>query len=203
MVCWYLTHLTLVPHICVSEMGQHWFRYGLLLNRHQAIIWTNAGLLSNGPLGTNCSEVLIKLQNFPSQKCTWKYSLWKSSHFVQGGDELNDNDLTGSEFRTHVLTETLSWQNSDLIGWSNSIGQQKAFSQDLAYGLYNVCKLGPWPLVFHIEAEPSVVGVSHDGITPCIIFNPAEASGARLPKACQMSHQLPEKCAFHPRNHVV
>ena len=30
--------------------------------RHQAIIWTNAGLLSIGALGTNFSEILIKKQ---------------------------------------------------------------------------------------------------------------------------------------------
>ena len=26
----WLTHLPLVPHICVSELGQHWFRYWLV-----------------------------------------------------------------------------------------------------------------------------------------------------------------------------
>ena len=28
--CWQLTHLPLVLHICVSEVGQHWFRYRLV-----------------------------------------------------------------------------------------------------------------------------------------------------------------------------
>ena len=32
--------------------------------RHQAIIWTNAGLLSIGALGTNFSEILIKYKFF-------------------------------------------------------------------------------------------------------------------------------------------
>ena len=35
---------------------------------HQAIIWTNAGLLSIGPLGTNFSEILIGIQNFSYKK---------------------------------------------------------------------------------------------------------------------------------------
>ena len=34
---------------------------GLLPGRHQAIIWTNAGILLTGPLGTNFSEILIEI----------------------------------------------------------------------------------------------------------------------------------------------
>ena len=34
---------------------------GLSPIRRQAIIWTNAGLLSIGPLETNFSEILIKI----------------------------------------------------------------------------------------------------------------------------------------------
>ena len=33
---------------------------GLSHCRHQAIIWTNAGILSIGPYGTNFSEILIE-----------------------------------------------------------------------------------------------------------------------------------------------
>ena len=55
------THLPLVLHICVSELGQHWFRY-------QAITWTNAGLLTIRPLGTNSSEIQIEIQNFSLMK---------------------------------------------------------------------------------------------------------------------------------------
>ena len=43
------------------EMGKHWFMYnGLAPVRRQAITWTNAGLLSIRPLGTNFSEIRIK-----------------------------------------------------------------------------------------------------------------------------------------------
>ena len=37
---------------------------GLSSGQRQAIIWTNAGKLSIGPLGTNYSEMLIKIQAF-------------------------------------------------------------------------------------------------------------------------------------------
>ena len=80
-----LTHL-LVPHICVSESGQHWFRLWLCAETSiQAIIWTSGVLLSIVLLGD-------KLQwNFNqntkliiNQKCIWKYHLRKRGHFVQG-----------------------------------------------------------------------------------------------------------------------
>ena len=35
---------------------------GLSPGRHQAIIWTNAGLLSIETLGTNFSEIVIEIQ---------------------------------------------------------------------------------------------------------------------------------------------
>ena len=55
----------------------------LLPVQHQAIIWISAGLLSIGPLGKYFSEILIKTQNFNSQKCIWKYHLQKGGYFVQ------------------------------------------------------------------------------------------------------------------------
>ena len=40
---------------------------------HQAIIWTNAGILShNGPLGTNLSGILIEIQTFSFKKMCFK-----------------------------------------------------------------------------------------------------------------------------------
>ena len=54
----YLTHLLLVPHICVAESDQHQFGSdnGLLPIRHQAIILTNAGILSIEQFGSKFSE---------------------------------------------------------------------------------------------------------------------------------------------------
>ena len=42
--------------------------------RRQAIIWTNADLFSLGPLGTNFSQILIKIQNTASMKMHFKMS---------------------------------------------------------------------------------------------------------------------------------
>ena len=55
---------------------------GLSPFQHQAIIWTNAGILLVGPLGTNFSEFLIGIQQFSSRKCTWKCHLRNGGHFA-------------------------------------------------------------------------------------------------------------------------
>ena len=49
---------------CISKLiiiGSH---YGLLPSRRQAIIWTSAGILLIGPLGTNFSEIVIEIYIF-------------------------------------------------------------------------------------------------------------------------------------------
>ena len=52
----------LVPHICVSELGSFGSDNGLSPIRYQAIIYTNAGLLSIGPLGTIFSVIYTRGQ---------------------------------------------------------------------------------------------------------------------------------------------
>ena len=60
----FLTHWGWVTHICVSKLTIIGSDNGLSPDRHQAIIWTNAGLLLIGPLGTNFSEILIEILTF-------------------------------------------------------------------------------------------------------------------------------------------
>ena len=45
--------------------------------RCQAIIWTNAGILLIGPLGTNFNEILIEINTFSSKKIHFKLSSGK------------------------------------------------------------------------------------------------------------------------------
>ena len=58
----HLSPLTLwgrVTHICVSNLPIIGSDHDLPPNRRQDIIWTNAGILLIGPLGTNFSEILM------------------------------------------------------------------------------------------------------------------------------------------------
>ena len=57
---------------------------GLSPTRRQAIIQTNAVLVSIGPSETNISEFVIKIQTFHSRECIWKCRLGNGGHFSRG-----------------------------------------------------------------------------------------------------------------------
>ena len=69
-----LTHWGRVTHICVSKLTIIGSNNSLSPDQRQAIIWTNAGLLSIGPLWTYFSENLIKMQQFSLTKMHLKMS---------------------------------------------------------------------------------------------------------------------------------
>ena len=69
-----LTHWGRVTHICISKLTIIGSDNGLSPGRRQAIIWTNAGILLIGPLGTNFSEILIEFHTFPFKKMHLKMS---------------------------------------------------------------------------------------------------------------------------------
>ena len=72
-----LTHWGRVTHICVSKPTIIGSDNGLLPSRHQAIFWTNAGILLIRPLGTNFSEILIEIYTFSFKKMHLKMSSGK------------------------------------------------------------------------------------------------------------------------------
>ena len=73
---------------CAGYMSVNWVSIGsnngLLPIRHQAIIFTNVGLLSTGLQGTNFRECLTKIKKpFHSWKEILKYCLKNGDYFVQ------------------------------------------------------------------------------------------------------------------------
>ena len=79
-----LTHWGRVTHICVSKPTIIGSDNGLSPDRCQAIIWTNAGLLLIGPLGTNFSEILIEILAVSFKKMRLKVSPEKLRPFCLG-----------------------------------------------------------------------------------------------------------------------
>ena len=79
-----LTHWGWVTHICVSKLNIIGSDNGLWPGQRQAIIWTNAGILLTGPLGTNFSEILIEIQTFSLKKIRLKMSSAKRCSFHLG-----------------------------------------------------------------------------------------------------------------------
>ena len=84
-----LTHWGRVTHICVSKLSIIGSDNGLSPDRCEAIIWTNAGILLIGPLGTNFSEILIKILTFSFKKMCLKVSSAKRQPFCLGLNVLN------------------------------------------------------------------------------------------------------------------
>ena len=81
---WLITHWGRVTHICVGKLITLGSDNGLPPERRQAIIWTNAGILLIGPLGTNFSEILIEIKTFLLKKIRLKMSSAKCCSFRLG-----------------------------------------------------------------------------------------------------------------------
>ena len=90
-----LTHWGWVTHICIGKLSIIGSDKGLSPGRRQAIIWTNAGILLIGTLGTNFSEILIEIYTFSYRDTHLKMSSWKWRPFfsrpqcVNGGLQLS------------------------------------------------------------------------------------------------------------------
>ena len=79
-----LTHWGRVTHICVCNLIIIDSDNGLLPERSQAIIWTNAEILLIGSLGTNFSEILIEILTFLFKKMHLKILSTKWQPFCLG-----------------------------------------------------------------------------------------------------------------------
>ena len=72
-------------HICVGKLTIIGSDNGLSSGRRQAIIWTNAGIFLNGPLGANFSETLIEIHIFSFKNMHLKMSadIYSRPHCVK------------------------------------------------------------------------------------------------------------------------
>ena len=64
IISFHLTQWGWVMHICIGKLTNIGSDNGLSPGWHQAIIWTNVGILLFRPLGTNFSEIVIEIQTF-------------------------------------------------------------------------------------------------------------------------------------------
>ena len=102
-----VTHWGLVTHkFKLTIIGSD---NGLSPGWHQAIIWTNAGILLTGPLGTNFSEILIEIYSFSSKKMHFKMSSERGQPFCLS---LNILIIQASYNFAQAMT-ALHVQNSD------------------------------------------------------------------------------------------
>ena len=106
-----LTHCGRVMHICVSKLTIIGSDNGLSPGRRQAIIWTNAGILLIGPLGTNFSEILIEILTFSCKKMHLKPSSVKWQPFCFGLNVLKH----GLSWRIHNVIMASVWYRSGYV----------------------------------------------------------------------------------------
>ena len=117
MNCNCLTHWGRVTHICVSKLTIIGSDNGLSPDRRQAIIWTNAGLLLIGPLGTNFSEILIKILTFSFKKILFEsvacetVAILSQPQCVMSPTECHSglNKWQGNYWVGVFLLKTVSW----------------------------------------------------------------------------------------------
>ena len=100
-----LTHWGRVTHICVNKLTNIGSDNGLSPGRRQAIIWTNAGILLIGPLGTNFSEIAIKIHIFLFKKMYLKMSSGEWRPFCLGLNVLTLS-LWKNQFPIHIMLKS-------------------------------------------------------------------------------------------------
>ena len=82
-LCAYLTHWGWVLDMCISKLTIIGSDNGLSSGQHQAIIWTNAGILFILTLGTTSREIVNEIHNIYSRKCIWKCCLFSFNNFFR------------------------------------------------------------------------------------------------------------------------
>ena len=89
---WQLTHVPLVPNICVNDLDGIGSSNGLSPVRRQVITWTNAGILLIGPLRRNCYKIFNEIKMYSFKKMHLKSSSGKWRPFRLGLNVLNNPD---------------------------------------------------------------------------------------------------------------
>ena len=120
-----ITHWGRVTHICVSKLTIIGSDNGLSPDRRQASIWTNAGILLIGPLGTNFSEISIEILTFSFKKMRLKVSSAKRRPFCLGLNVLTHLYATviRSVEKMSDFVDWISrvWRESPVHGQSHSV----------------------------------------------------------------------------------
>ena len=156
--CLLLTHWGRVTHICIGNPTIIGSDNGLSPGRRQAIILTNAGILSIGPLGTKFHEISIGIQTFSFKKMHFKMASAKWRPFCLGLNVLTHYSLvkvtviwiipiweSQIHFWIHLIDNksnatinTVSYAHYDLVGKSTLVQEMLCWMGQLAIIWTNV-----------------------------------------------------------------
>ena len=118
-----LTHWGRVTHICLVKLIIIGLGNGLSPGRRQAIIWTNAGMLSIWPSGTNLNKMMITIHIFSFKKMHSKMSSakWRPNM----AHHMYQNTLTISV----LLTSWKSVNVAMFLTWEKTWTKHKCWCQ--------------------------------------------------------------------------
>ena len=129
-----LTHWGRVTHICVGNLTIIGSDHDLSPGRRQAIIWTHTGISLIGRLGTNFSEIWIKIHIFLLKKMQLKRSTSKYWPFRLGPTVLTHLtlDKMAAIWQT-TFSKAFSWMTSFVFRfkfhWSSFLRVKLTISQ--------------------------------------------------------------------------
>ena len=103
-------------YICVGNLTIFGSDNGLSPDWYQAITWTSAGILLIGPLGTNFSEILIRIHTFSFQKMHFKTSSAKRRSFC-----LSLSVISFAQSQIQVLIYSCFWMCINVVFFFISI----------------------------------------------------------------------------------
>ena len=111
-----------MTHVCVSKLIIIGLNNGLSPGRRQAILWTNAGILLIGPLGTNFSEILIEIHVFSFKKMHLKMSSGKRRPFCLSLNVLTNKLLINRDAMILMWCHHNEWMSQwGQPGWGQMI----------------------------------------------------------------------------------
>ena len=111
----WLTHWGRVRYICIGKVTIIDSDNGLSPGRHQAIIWTSAGILLIWPFRTNFSEILIEIHTYSFIKMHLKLSCAKSQPFYLGLNVSRKLDNISYMFIWSQEAYILSWAAKNFV----------------------------------------------------------------------------------------
>ena len=134
-------------HVCVSKLTIIGSDNGLLPGWRQAIIWTNAGILSIGPLGSNFREILTEIHTFSFKKMPgkwWPFCL--CLNVLSHQDKLHVYIYMGMVCPLWVFWRKLKRHNRTAASYINGLMQKRCNSIAHALELLLSCTN---PLICH------------------------------------------------------
>ena len=157
-----LTHWGRETHICIIKLTLIGLDNGLSPGRHQAIIWTNAGILLIGPLVTIFREILMKIYSFLFKKMHLKMSSGKWLPFCLGLNVLTHSFqeiFCNIEFvwtLVQIMTILLVLSLVCLTQHIEVLNKKAAISQMTFWNVFSCMKMYEFHLRFHWSLFPMV-----------------------------------------------